>query len=103
MSLPTKLNYGEHQSAVPATAHTSSLPNNWCDTMPHRLTVLRLAGMVGPGLRKNPVYDILQGEPLRIHPESQYQFLHAEDAAHSWDLARSGGVFEAFESSAVRD
>jgi nucleoside-diphosphate-sugar epimerase len=40
-----------------------------------RWLILRLAGMVGPGLRKNPVFDILHGNPLRIHPESKYQFI----------------------------
>jgi nucleoside-diphosphate-sugar epimerase len=43
--------------------------------------IVRLAGMVGPGLKKNPVYDILHGQPLRIHPDSRYQFLHTDDAA----------------------
>jgi nucleoside-diphosphate-sugar epimerase len=47
----------------------------------------RLAGMVGPGLRKNPVYDVLHGEPLRIHPDSQYQFMTTDDAAAAvWEL-----------------
>ena len=53
--------------------------------------------MVGPGLRKNPVYDILHGEPLRIHPDSRYQFLHADDAAQiAWDLMQSGATGEVF-------
>jgi nucleoside-diphosphate-sugar epimerase len=43
--------------------------------------IFRLAGMVGPGLKKNPVYDILHETPIRIHPESQYQFLSTDDAA----------------------
>jgi nucleoside-diphosphate-sugar epimerase len=55
---------------------------------PHWL-ILRLAGMVGPGLRKNPVYDILHGQPLRIHPDSRYQFLATADVARiGWELAR---------------
>lgn len=45
--------------------------------------IVRLAGMVGPGLRKNPVFDILNGLPLRIHPDSQYQFMSTDDAARS--------------------
>lgn len=43
--------------------------------------IVRLAGMVGPGLRKNPVYDILHGVPLRIHPDSRYQFMASDEAA----------------------
>jgi nucleoside-diphosphate-sugar epimerase len=62
-----------------------------------RWLIVRFAGMVGPGLRKNPVYDILHGEPLRIHPESRYQFLHADDAAQiAWNLAQSGATGEVF-------
>lgn len=43
--------------------------------------IVRLAGMVGPGLRKNPVFDILNGLPLRIHPDSRYQFMLTDDVA----------------------
>jgi nucleoside-diphosphate-sugar epimerase len=49
--------------------------------------ILRLGGMVGPGLRKNPVYDILHNNPLRIHPDSQYQFMATSDVARiGWML-----------------
>jgi nucleoside-diphosphate-sugar epimerase len=49
--------------------------------------ILRLAGMVGPGLRKNPVYDILNGQPLRIHPDSRYQYMNTDAAAATaWKL-----------------
>lgn len=52
--------------------------------------ILRLAGMVGPGLRKNPVFDILNGQPLRIHPDSRYQFMHTGDVAQIlWKLVQS--------------
>jgi len=62
-----------------------------------RWLIVRFAGMVGPGLRKNPVFDILHGEPLRNHPDSLYQFMHADDAAKiAWNLAQSGAVGEAF-------
>ena len=53
---------------------------------PHPL-VFRLAGMVGPGLKKNPVFDISSRLPIRIHPDSRYQFLHTERVAEIvWDL-----------------
>lgn len=56
-----------------------------------RWLVVRLAGMVGPGLRKNPVYDLLHGAPLRIHPDSQYQFMHTDVVARAvWDLVARG-------------
>jgi len=56
---------------------------------PHAL-IFRLAGMVGPGLKKNPVFDIIKQLPLRIHPNSQYQFLHTDDVAEIvWGLILS--------------
>jgi nucleoside-diphosphate-sugar epimerase len=62
-----------------------------------RWLIVRLAGMVGPGLRKNPVYDVLHGEPLRIHPDSRYQFMHTDDAARiAWDLVRAGIANDVF-------
>jgi nucleoside-diphosphate-sugar epimerase len=52
-----------------------------------RWLIPRLAGMIGPGLRKNPVYDVLHGAPLRIHPDSQYQFMTTDAAAAAvWEL-----------------
>jgi nucleoside-diphosphate-sugar epimerase len=50
--------------------------------------IIRLAGMVGPGLKKNPVYDLLHGISLRVHPDSAYQFMNTEDIARIvWELA----------------
>jgi len=62
-----------------------------------RWLIVRLAGMVGPALRKNPVYDILNGQPLRIHPESRYQFMHTDDMASlAWLLVEGGHAGEIF-------
>jgi nucleoside-diphosphate-sugar epimerase len=61
-----------------------------------RWLIVRLAGMVGPGLRKNPVYDVLEGSPQRIHPDSLYQFLDTRDVAKlCWSLVENGseGIF----------
>lgn len=44
--------------------------------------IFRLSGMVGPGLRKNPVYDIANGVPIRINPDSSYQFCSTEYVAN---------------------
>jgi nucleoside-diphosphate-sugar epimerase len=53
--------------------------------------ILRLAGMVGPGLAKNPVRDILRRSPLRIHPDSQYQYMITSDVARiGWALVERG-------------
>ncbi len=59
--------------------------------------IVRLAGMVGPGLRKNPIFDILNEQALRIHPDSKYQFLHTEDVARLvWGLVESGAHQQVF-------
>ncbi|MFH1969912.1 MAG: NAD-dependent epimerase/dehydratase family protein [Verrucomicrobiota bacterium] len=43
--------------------------------------IVRMGGFVGPGLKKNPIYDILKGLPLRVHPDSCYQYQHSADLA----------------------
>jgi nucleoside-diphosphate-sugar epimerase len=43
--------------------------------------IFRFGGFIGPGLRKNAIFDILQGGPLFLDPESELQFLHTEKAA----------------------
>ncbi len=59
--------------------------------------IVRLAGMVGTGLRKNPVYDILHERPLYIHPDSQYQFMSTDTVAHTvWHLIQNKMANEIF-------
>jgi nucleoside-diphosphate-sugar epimerase len=43
--------------------------------------IVRLGGMVGPGMRKNPVFDILHDQPLWLDPASELQFLHTDAVA----------------------
>lgn len=57
--------------------------------------IFRMAGFVGPGLWKNSIFDLLNGQPLRVHPDSSYQYLHTSD------LARA--VFTVVESGAERE
>ena len=66
--------------------------------------VLRLAGMVGPGLKKNPVYDILHGGPLWVSPDSRMQYMHTDDvAAAAMKIAGSGsGTYNLCGSGTVR-
>ncbi len=53
--------------------------------------ILRVGGVVGPDLWKNSVYDLLRGRPLRVHPDSFYQYLHIRDLARiAFDLAEIG-------------
>lgn len=59
--------------------------------------MVRLAGMVGPGLKKNPVFDVMTGQKVRIHPDSEYQFLSTDEAARlSLDLWAQGVVGEIY-------
>jgi nucleoside-diphosphate-sugar epimerase len=43
--------------------------------------IIRFGGFVGPGLRKNAIFDIINGGPLWLDPQSELQFLHTDDAA----------------------
>jgi nucleoside-diphosphate-sugar epimerase len=36
--------------------------------------IIRPSGFVGNGLLKNPIYDLLRGQELFIHPDSRFQF-----------------------------
>lgn len=40
--------------------------------------ILRLNGPVGTGMKKGPIYDILNGDKLWISPESKMQFMHTD-------------------------
>lgn len=48
-----------------------------------RWLIARCGGFVGPGLRKNAIYDILHGGPLWLDPGSALQFLHTTSAAET--------------------
>lgn len=62
-----------------------------------RWLILRLAGMIGANLRKNPIFDILSGKPIFIHPDSQYQFMPTDAVAKiGWALFEKGIESEIF-------
>lgn len=57
---------------------------------PSRL-IVRLGGVLGPGLKKNPVFDLLHDRPLRVDIESRYQYLDTDTAAAAvFDLVSRG-------------
>ncbi|MDD5556373.1 MAG: NAD(P)-dependent oxidoreductase [bacterium] len=59
--------------------------------------ILRFGGLVGEGLRKGPVFDILEGRPLRMGPMSRFQFIDTADAARvALRIAESGFAREVF-------
>lgn len=43
--------------------------------------ILRLGGMVGAGMKKGPVFDILESSKLYVHPDSLYQFINTSEVA----------------------
>ncbi len=53
--------------------------------------ILRFAGFVGEGLKKNSIYDMLHHVPLRVHLDSAYQYLSTRAAGSLIaELARGG-------------
>lgn len=53
--------------------------------------VIRQGGFVGPGMKKNAIYDILFGDKLWLHPDSRLQYLHTDDSAGLvWKLYSDG-------------
>src|SRR5581483_3152077 len=67
--------------------------------------IARLGGLVGPGLWKNAVFDILNGGPLWLDPASELQFMSVDDCARIvLDLAerRTGDVFNVCGRGVIR-
>jgi len=59
--------------------------------------IFRLGGFVGPGLKKNAIFDILNGGPLWLDAASELQFLHTDEAARIvLGLAQTGPGREVF-------
>lgn len=66
--------------------------------------VVRPSGFVGNGLLKNPIYDLLHGNKLFVHPESRFQFcdvdwfadtviwLGLQGATGIWNISATGTV-----------
>jgi nucleoside-diphosphate-sugar epimerase len=40
--------------------------------------IIRMGGFVGPGMKKNPIFDILHEQPLWLDPTSELQFMHTD-------------------------
>jgi len=53
--------------------------------------IMRMGGFVGPGMKKNCVYDILNGPQVWLHPDSELQFIRTDTAADMvWQLVEAG-------------
>jgi nucleoside-diphosphate-sugar epimerase len=62
-----------------------------------RHLIFRMGGFVGPGLKKNAVFDVLAGGPLWLDPESELQFIHTDRLAEVvLGLAQAGVANDTF-------
>lgn len=53
--------------------------------------VMRMGGFVGPGLKKNAIYDMLTGGTVWLSPQSELQFISTDRAAELvWKLVEKG-------------
>src|SRR5262249_26049704 len=53
--------------------------------------VVRMGGFVGPGLKKNAIFDMLCGDPVWLSPASELQFISTDAAARLvWGLVCAG-------------
>lgn len=43
--------------------------------------IIRMGGFVGPGLKKNAMFDLLTGGPLFVCPDSEFQYMDTRDLA----------------------
>lgn len=66
-------NYGSHK--LLAESLVQHYADNWL--------IFRLSGMIGSGLRKNPVFDILNNSELYINQHSQYQYISTSFVANT--------------------
>lgn len=66
-----------------------------------RWLVFRQGGFVGPGLKKNAVFDVLYGDKVWVHPETRFQYIHTDDSARSClSLLDQGVVNEVYNLTA---
>lgn len=63
--------YGSHK--YQAEQHIIQKTKNWL--------IIRLGGMIGYGLKRNAIFDILHEGPLWLDPQSELQFMNTDDVA----------------------
>lgn len=84
--------YGLHKSMAEQLVRYYA--NDWL--------IFRMAGFVGPGLWKNSIYDMLKHQPLHVHPDSAYQYIHCRDLARTvLDMATRNVTGEIFNVAGV--
>lgn len=63
--------------------------------------ILRLGTLIGPGLRKNPVFDALNGQPIRQTLDSTLHLLHLDVLGDRLDAILAAGSRGIFNISAA--
>ena len=66
--------------------------------------ILRLGTLIGPGLKKNPIFDAAHGAPIRQTPDSTISLLHTDYAVRAMErLIEKGltGVYNVTSSEAI--
>ena len=61
-----------------------------------KITIIRLPGLFGKGLKKNIIYDLQHGQTNYIHLNSQFQWLDIEYVIDFLKKPLSPGIFELF-------
>lgn len=87
MAVDKQSRYGFHKFLAELCVRHSGL--NWL--------IFRMGGFVGPGLKKNPIFDILHGNYLWLHKDSELQFMKTDDAARIiFEIAKKGYAHQFF-------
>lgn len=67
-----------------------------------RSLVLRVATVLGPELKKNPIFDLINKVPLRISPDSELNLIGAASVASAClALVQSGDVNEVYNIASI--
>lgn len=67
-----------------------------------RHIIMRMGGFVGPGMKKNAIFDMMNGAPVWLTRESELQFIHTDTAARLvWGLYEKGVVNEVINLGAM--
>ncbi|MDA8231412.1 MAG: NAD-dependent epimerase/dehydratase family protein [Magnetospirillum sp.] len=86
-TLPAASRYGRHKWMAEQLVRGEH--RNWL--------IFRMGGFVGPGLRKNAIFDMVTGAAVRLAPESELQFIQTDHAAALvWSVVSSGVAGEVF-------
>ena len=80
---PSKMSYyGLHKYL--SELLVKSYSKNWL--------IFRLGGLVGPNLKKNPIFDIINDQKLWINLDSELQYLSSENLVNTITLIEKMGV-----------